>query len=185
MTAMAAAALASGAASAHGVHAEASGFVAGFTHPLLGLDHVLAMVAVGLWAGQLGGRARLEVPAGFLLTMIAGAGLALAGAALPAVELGIASSVVLLGLLVAARVRATTLAGACIVALFAVFHGYAHGIEIPAAGATLQHILGFAAATAALHAIGLGIAAALDMRGSAARIAGAATAAAGVALALI
>lgn len=179
-----AATLVSGTASAHGLHAETSSFAAGAIHPFLGLDHVLAMVAVGVWAGQLGGWSRTAIPAGFVLAMIGGAALAIAGAAIPVAETGILASVVLLGLLVAARVKASMFAGVAIVAAFALCHGYAHGIEMPGSGSLIAFGAGFVAATAVLHAIGVALSVALTSRGAATRIAGAATAAAGVLLAL-
>lgn len=179
-----AATLVSGTASTHGLHAETSSFAAGAMHPFLGLDHVLAMVAVGLWAGQLGGSSRLFVPVGFVVAMIGGAVLAIAGAAIPVAEMGILASVILLGLLVAARVKASVFAGVAIVAAFALCHGYAHGIEVPAGGTFLAYGAGFVAATAALHAIGVALSVVLTSRQGATRVAGAATAAAGVLLAL-
>lgn len=179
-----AATLVSGTASAHGLHAETSSFATGAMHPFLGLDHVLAMVAVGLWAGQLGGSSRLFVPVGFVVAMIGGAVLAIAGAAIPVAEMGILASVILLGLLVAARVKASVFAGVAIVAAFALCHGYAHGIEVPAGGSFLAYGAGFVAATAALHAIGVALSVVLTSRQAATRVAGAATAAAGVLLAL-
>ncbi|NBN64383.1 protein hupE [Microvirga tunisiensis] len=129
-------------------------FAAGFTHPVFGLDHVLVMVAVGLWAFTLGGRALLLVPAAFVATMVLGFGLAVAGLPLPFVEPVIAASVVGLGLLVAMAVRLPVGPGAALVAVFALFHGHAHGGEIGSAG-ELGYAAGFVLATALLHAGGL------------------------------
>lgn len=157
--------------------------MAGLTHPLGGLDHVLAMVAVGLWASLRGGKAVLAWPAAFLLMMAGGAGLALAGVALPLIEPGILASVVVLGLLAATAVRLPVTAGAGIVGLFALFHGQAHGLEA-AGGSALAYGSGFVLATAAL--IGAGVLAARaarhTIRPAAIRWLGAAIASAGVAL---
>ena len=131
------------------------GIAHGFAHPLGGLDHLLAMVAVGAWAAQLGGRARWLVPAGFVGAMTLGAVAAFAGIALPLVEAGIAASVLLLGLMVALVVRMPAWVGAALVATFAIFHGHAHGSELPAGESALAYALGFVAATASLHGAGL------------------------------
>jgi urease accessory protein len=165
---------------AHAPGTGEAGLGAGFAHPILGLDHVLAMVAVGLWASQLGGRALWLVPASFVALMAAGVGLAMV-AALPAVELGIMGSLVVLGALVAFAARLPVAVGALIVGVFAVFHGHAHGAEMPLA--SLPYGVGFIAATAMLH--GIGIAAGLYSRGTAGwlvRAGGAAVAATGLLL---
>lgn len=139
---------------AHPGHELGAGSVAvGFFHPLLGVDHILAMGAVGLWAALLGGRAVWTVPTTFTLCMLAGFGIALTGISLPGVEPGIAASVVILGLLVAATVRLPLAPSVGLVGLFAVFHGHAHGAELT--GATSAFALGFVAATALLHGAGL------------------------------
>lgn len=130
-------------------------FMAGVTHPLFGLDHILAMVAVGLWAATIGGRALWLVPASFVGTMAIGFLLALWGVGLPFVEPAILASVIALGLLVAAAVRMPLGAGMGVVAVFALFHGYAHGGEIGAA-TQFDFGLGFAAATVLLHLVGVG-----------------------------
>lgn len=149
--------LAAGApAFAHLNPAEHGSFPAGFSHPLFGVDHVLAMIAVGLWARMIGGRAIWIVPAAFVGTMLFGFVLALAGVALPFVEPAILASVVALGLLVAMAARLAVLPAAVIVGAFALFHGHAHGGEIGAAG-ELSYAAGFALATAILHAAGLGL----------------------------
>lgn len=175
-------ALASGPAASHTFGAEGAGFTAGLGHPLFGPDHLLAMVAVGLWAAQLGGRAIWQVPAAFVVALSLGAGLALAGVALPAVEPGIMASVLVLGLLVAGAVRLPAAAGMAVVGLFALCHGHAHGAEMPAAAHPLLYGLGFVLATIALHAVGvaLGLAAARLAAPAASRYAGAAVAAAGL-----
>lgn len=130
--------------------------VAGFTHPLSGVDHILVMIAVGLWAAQTGGRALWAVPAAFVGTMVFGFVLAMAGVHLPFVEPAILASVVALGLLVAMSVRLETAACAAVVGVFALFHGYAHGGELGAASA-LPFSTGFVVATALLHAAGIGL----------------------------
>ena len=169
---------------AHLAPEEHGSFLAGVSHPLFGADHILAMVAVGLWAGTLGGRALVAVPTAFVATMLLGFALALGGVSLPFVEPAILASVVALGLLVALAVRPPVAASAALVAVFALFHGYAHGGELGGAGAA-NFALGFALSTALLHAAGLGAGLLLGGRGGTplpARLAGAATAAAGLAL---
>jgi urease accessory protein len=135
---------------------EHGSFAAGFTHPIFGLDHVLAMVAVGLWAATVGGRAMIGVPAAFVASMVLGFVLALNGAELPFVEPAILASVVALGFLVALAVRLPLPAGMAIVAAFGLFHGYAHGGEMGAATA-FEYGAGFAVATALLHVAGIGL----------------------------
>lgn len=156
--AVAALAMLPGAALAHTSGAHDAGFVHGFLHPVGGWDHLLAMVAVGLWAAQRGGSALWALPAAFVTAMIGGGLLGMAGAGLPQVELGIVLSVVVLGGLVALQSRLPVLASAGAVALFAVFHGYAHGAEMPEAADALMYGLGFALSTALLHGAGIGAA---------------------------
>ena len=141
---------------AHLNPAEHGSFAAGFTHPLSGADHILAMVAVGLWASMLGGRALVVVPLSFVGVMLLGFVAALGGVSLPYVEPVILASVIVLGLLVAMAFRASTLTAALIVGFFAFFHGYAHAGEIGSA-AFLSYGAGFALATALLHAAGIGV----------------------------
>jgi urease accessory protein len=148
--------LASGPALAHSFGAPGAGFAAGFGHPLLGLDHLLAMIAVGLWASQLGGRAVWRVPATFVVALALGALLAVTGLSLPAVEPGIMASMLVVGLLTALAVRLPTTAGMTIVALFALCHGHAHGAEMPEAAQPLLYGLGFVLASALLHGAGVG-----------------------------
>ncbi|GAA5662748.1 hypothetical protein Brsp07_01221 [Brucella sp. NBRC 14130] len=152
---------------AHLNPAEHGSFAAGFTHPLSGADHILAMVAVGLWASMLGGRALIAVPLSFVGVMLLGFVAALGGVPIPYVEPVILASVIVLGLLVAVAFRASTPAAALIVGFFAFFHGYAHGGEIGGA-AFLSYGAGFALATALLHAagIGVGLAAGRALQGS-------------------
>lgn len=169
------------------VHGLASGgFAAGFAHPLGGLDHLLAMVAVGLWAVQLGGRAKWLVPAAFVSVMSLGGALGVAGAPAPFVEQGISLSVFALGVLIAAAVRLPLAASMAAAALFALCHGYAHGAEMPGSAAGLAYGAGFVLATALLHASGICAAftAQRFARGGAewVRVAGAAICLTGVAL---
>jgi urease accessory protein len=168
-----------GPAAAHTGSHGVTGFVSGLTHPLSGLDHLLAMIAIGLWAAQQGGRALWAVPAAFLGAMLAGGGLALAGLSLPHVETGIAVSVLVLGLLVATRRQWAVVAGIVVAAGFAVFHGHAHGLEMPQAASPALYALGFVLATAVLH--GAGIAGSLCGR-RAVQCAGAGIATAGAAM---
>jgi urease accessory protein len=153
--ALAATAFAAGPAEAHVVNAGPGGFAQGLVHPFLGIDHVLAMIAVGLWAAHLGGRARWLVPASFVSVMALAGGLGIAGLALPYVETGIALSVVALGGLIFARARLPLALGMALVGGFALFHGLAHGLEAPVA-AGFGYGVGFVAATAVLHALGVG-----------------------------
>jgi urease accessory protein len=171
-------------AAAHTGHDHASGLVYGFLHPVGGLDHVLAMVAVGLLAWHLGGRARWMVPAAFVVTMAAGGAIGMAGVALPFVEAGIAVSIVVVGGLIALGRPLSTAVASSLVAVFAVFHGFAHGAEMAAGVSGLAYGLGFVVATALLHGLGLGIGAVLaSARGLiVARMAGAAVALAGIAI---
>jgi urease accessory protein len=141
---------------AHTFGAVGTGFVAGFGHPFLGLDHLAAMIAVGAWAAQAGWRPVWSVPLVFMAVLVFGAVLAFAGIALPAVESGIAASLVVLGLLIASATRLPVTVGAAIAAVFAVFHGYAHGSEIPQALAPWLYAAGFVLATGVLHAAGIG-----------------------------
>ncbi|WP_341897879.1 HupE/UreJ family protein [Ferrovibrio terrae] len=136
----------------------AAGFAAGFTHPFGGFDHLMAMLAVGLWAIQQSGktpRALWLLPAAFVLPMGAGFALGLAGIALPGVEAGIALSVLILGLLVAFAVRPPLVAGMAVTALFALLHGHAHATEIGDASQALTYAGGMLLATAGLHGLGI------------------------------
>ncbi|WP_193171056.1 HupE/UreJ family protein [Nisaea nitritireducens] len=140
---------------AHLNPAEHGSFAAGLSHPMLGADHVLAMLVVGIWAFQMGGRALVGVPLAFVGCMVLGFGFALSGVALPFVEPAILASVVALGLLVACAVKLPATVGAVVVGAFSLFHGHAHGGEIGGATA-LAYGAGFVAATALLHVAGLG-----------------------------
>lgn len=132
-----------------------SGFLSGLLHPMLGWDHLLTMLMVGVWAAQLGGRARLWVPVSFLVLMAVGAGLAGMGWVPPHLESGIAVSLVVGGLLVATALRVSMLPAAALVGVFAVFHGAAHGAELPATASPLLYGAGFLLATGALHLAGV------------------------------
>lgn len=149
--------LAPGAAFAHVGAGDTSGFAHGFMHPVTGIDHVLAMVAVGVFAYQLGGRALWLVPGTFVLVMAAGGALGMAGIALPHVETGIALSVVVLGAIIALGVKAPVAIAMGIAGLFAIFHGHAHGAEMPSDVAGAEYAAGFMLGTALLHAAGIAL----------------------------
>ena len=172
------------AAFAHvGDHSHMS-FAEGALHPFTGLDHVLAMVAVGLWASQLGGRALWLLPLTFPAVMAVGAALGISGVALPWVEIGIAGSVMVLGAVVALALRPSLAISVPLIGAFALLHGYSHGVELPPSASALSYGAGFIVATLALHAVGIAtglIAGRLPVR-SAARTAGGAIAALGVVL---
>ncbi|MEE4189830.1 MAG: HupE/UreJ family protein [Roseobacter sp.] len=152
-----AALLAAGAAQAHTGEGVGGGLVSGFLHPLLGWDHVVAMVAVGLWGAVLGAPALWLLPVVFPVVMALGGALGVAGVPLVAVETGIALSGVVLGLLVAFAVRAPLWVAAMIVGAFAVFHGHAHGTELPTAANPIAYAVGFVVATGLLHLAGIAI----------------------------
>ena len=156
-TLAAAALLAAGPALAHAGAGASHGFAAGFAHPMLGFDHLLAMVSVGLWAALAGGRAVWAWPLAFMGVMVLGAGLGFAPVGLPHVELSIGVTVVLLGLAAAFQLSLPVLLGAALCGIFALSHGYAHGAEIPAEASALAYGAGFTLATALLHAAGLAL----------------------------
>ena len=142
---------------AHVQMGEAAGFLIGLLHPISGLDHVLAMVAVGLWGAQLGAPAIWVLPVAFPLVMALGGMLGLMGVPLPGIEYGIAASALLLGAAVALEVRASLVVTAVLVGVFAIFHGHAHGTELPPGQSALLYSMGFVIATGCLHAVGIGI----------------------------
>jgi urease accessory protein len=144
-------------AMAHEQQGQAAGFLKGFQHPISGLDHVLAMVAVGLWGAQLGPPAIWLLPVTFPVVMALGGFLGLVGVPLPGVELAIALSAVMLGLLVAREARPPLWLAALLVGFFAVFHGHAHGTELPTGESALLYSIGFVLATGSLHAAGIGV----------------------------
>jgi urease accessory protein len=131
------------------------GFVSGLVHPVSGLDHVVAMVAVGLWGAQLGAPALWLLPVAFPLVMAVGGVLGVMGIALPQVEVGIALSGLLLGLMIAFKLRPPLWAALLLVAVFAVFHGHAHGTALPDFGVPILYASGFVAATGLLHLCGI------------------------------
>jgi urease accessory protein len=176
--------LSAGSAFAHTGHDTTMGFMSGVSHPLLGADHFLAMLTVGLWAGAIGGRATWMVPLSFVAMMIVGGALGAQGVALPGVEIGIAVSVIALGALLAFNPSLPLAAAMAVAAVFAVFHGHAHGAEMPADASGLAYGAGFILATLALHATGLVAMIALKARlnATALRLAGAAVGVAGVSM---
>ncbi|MEX2452044.1 MAG: HupE/UreJ family protein [Rhodospirillales bacterium] len=165
------------------LHTPAGGFLSGFTHPLFGWDHVAAMVAVGLWGAFLGTPALWILPVVFPLIMAVGGALGVLGVPLPAVETGIAVSAVVLGALIAFAVRAPLWIAALIVGTFAVFHGHAHGTELPRAVNPAVYAAGFVVATGLLHLLGLGVGLAANRPAGAiaVRVGGALIAGAGIA----
>jgi urease accessory protein len=145
------------AALAHAEHGQAAGLLSGLLHPVSGLDHVLAMVAVGLWGAQLGLPAIWVLPLAFPLVMALGGLLGFLGLPLPGVEVGIAASALVLGTAVAFELRPKLVVAALAVGCFAIFHGHAHGTELPPGQSALLYSLGFVIATGCLHALGIGI----------------------------
>lgn len=144
-----------GAASAHEGAGVTGGFMSGFMHPILGWDHVVAMVAVGLWGAFLGRPAIGILPVVFPLVMALGGALGVMGVPLPAVETGIAASALVLGALVAFAARPPIWIAAVFVGAFAIFHGHAHGTELPDAAHPLAFSIGFVIATGMLHLLGI------------------------------
>jgi urease accessory protein len=142
---------------AHIQSGEAGGFVSGLSHPVSGLDHVLAMVAVGLWGAQLGAPAIWMLPVAFPMMMAFGGMLGLIGLPLPGVEAGIAISAIVLGAMVMGEVRPALPVSVAIVAFFAVFHGHAHGTELQPGQNAMLYSIGFVVATGLLHAAGIAI----------------------------
>ncbi|WP_246673134.1 HupE/UreJ family protein [Mesorhizobium sp. B2-4-14] len=179
------------AASAHpGVVGLTHGFASGWTHPFSGMDHILAMIAVGLFAAHMGGRARWLVPLTFVFVMTLAGIVGMAGVKLPFAEIGIAMSVIVLGLAVAFQLSVPTLVATFLVGFFAIFHGHAHGTEMPESMSGLTYGLGFICATALLHATGVGLGIAIGRTGPAtgrqlAQVAGAAISFAGIALLIL
>jgi urease accessory protein len=146
-----------GPALAHVGRGQAIGFVTGLQHPWSGLDHVLAMIAVGLWGAQLGNPALWVLPVTFPLVMSLGALMGLLGIPLPGIEGGIAVSAILLGAMVAREARPPVAVAATLVGFFAVFHGHAHGTELPPGQSGMLYSMGFVIATGCLHAIGIAL----------------------------
>ncbi|MGA9046387.1 HupE/UreJ family protein [Sulfuricurvum sp.] len=175
--------LAEAAILAHTGTGSVSGFGAGFSHPVGGADHILAMIAVGLWAAQMGGRALWAVPLSFVLMMVAGAAM---GIQVPFIEEGILASVLVLGGLIGFGVKMPVMFSSAIVGLFAIFHGTAHGAEMPLNAGGVEYAAGFVLATALLHIGGIAIGLAMHKlsESKASRAAGGAIAASGLALVL-
>ncbi|MFZ0100630.1 MAG: HupE/UreJ family protein [Gemmobacter sp.] len=171
-----------GTAFAHTGHAGDHPFLSGLTHPALGADHLLAMVAVGLWAAVIGGRAMWALPSAFVSAMLLGGMLGSAGAPLPGVEPMILASVVALGALTALALQPGLAAAVAFVALFGLFHGHAHGAEGPVTGLD-GYAAGFVLTTMALHLVGVMLG--RLAQGALPRVIGALTAVAGVALAMM
>jgi urease accessory protein len=144
-------------ASAHTGGGGLGGFASGFEHPLFGFDHLLAMLAVGIWGAQMGGRTVWTLPVTFPLVMAAGGILGMAGVPLPNVELGVALSVLVLGLAIAFAWRPFEPVALGIIAVFAIFHGYAHGVELPFAADPAAYSVGFVMATGAIHVAGIAV----------------------------
>ena len=167
---------------AHEEQGQTQGFLTGVWHPISGLDHVLAMIAVGLWGAQLGMPAIWILPVTFPMVMAFGGFLGLAGIALPGVEIGIALSTLVLGVMVAFERKPPLWVAAAIVGAFAIFHGHAHGTELPPGQSGLAYSIGFVAATGSLHGVGIliGLVHGWPMGKMALRCAGGAIALAGV-----
>jgi len=144
-------------AMAHVESGEAGGFLSGVSHPISGLDHVLAMVAVGLWGAQLGIPAVWLLPIAFPMMMAFGGMLGLIGVPVPGVEIGIAVSGIVLGAMVLGEVKTPLVVSIILVAFFAVFHGHAHGTELSEGQNAMLYSLGFVISTGTLHATGIGI----------------------------
>jgi urease accessory protein len=142
---------------AHEQTGQAAGFLTGLQHPVSGLDHVLAMISVGLWGAQLGSPAVWLLPVVFPMVMAFGGFLGLMGVPLPGTEVGIALSAILLGIMVAMEAKPPLWVAASLVGFFGIFHGYAHGTELPAGENALLYSVGFVIATGCLHGVGIGI----------------------------
>lgn len=140
---------------AHTGAGQSAGFSAGFIHPAGGTDHLLAMLAVGLWAAQMGGRAAWAVPGAFVGMMLAGGVLGMSGVHVPYLEAGIMVSVLVLGVLIAGAFKLPLAISGMLAGIFAVFHGHAHGAEMPIAVGAVAYGAGFALTTALLHAAGI------------------------------
>jgi len=142
---------------AHVESGQAAGFLTGLSHPWSGLDHVLAMIAVGIWGAQLGNPALWLLPVTFPMVMALGALMGLIGTPIPGVEVGIALSALLLGTMVLGEVRPKMVFAALLVGFFAIFHGHAHGTELPPGQSGLLYSMGFVIATGCLHGLGITI----------------------------
>ncbi|HTL65413.1 MAG TPA: HupE/UreJ family protein [Pseudolabrys sp.] len=162
--------LAPAAALAHPGHDGAGGLMYGFVHPVTGIDHVLAMIAVGVLAALYGGRALWLVPLSFVAAMAMAGVIGMAGIVIPVAEVGIGLSVVVLGLAIAFQLRPPTFVAMAVVGFFALFHGYAHGAELPDGITGLSFALGFLLATALLHGTGVGLGLLMQRQASSRRL---------------
>jgi len=142
---------------AHVEGGQAAGFITGLQHPWSGLDHVLAMIAVGLWGAQLGSPAIWLLPIAFPMMMAMGAMMGLLGIPVPGIEIGIAFSAIVLGAMILGEVRPKLSVAIAMVGIFAIFHGHAHGTELPAEQSGLLYSMGFVIATGCLHAVGIAL----------------------------
>ena len=154
---------------AHPGHVAESSLLAGFIHPFGGIDHLLAMIAVGLFAAHLGGRVLWAVPASFVAVMALGGIFGAAGVSLPLAETAIALSVLVFGLVIFLRLAPPVLAAMALVGLFAIFHGYAHGSEMPVNASAIDFGIGFMAATTLLHGCGIALGLAIGQAAEAPR----------------
>lgn len=172
----------SASALAHIIQGEAGGFGQGFEHPLTGADHFLAMFAVGIWGAQMGGRAVWALPVTFPLIMTVGGIAGMLGLPLPHVELGIALSILALGSAIAFGWRPIEAVALIVIGVFAICHGYAHGVELPGAADPADYAVGFVLATGMIHVLGVGAGLALNkpMEGRLSRALGAAIAVGGI-----
>jgi urease accessory protein len=142
---------------AHVESGQAAGFITGLQHPWSGLDHVLAMIAVGIWGAQLGSPAMWLLPIAFPMMMAVGAMMGLIGIPVPGVEIGIALSAIVLGAMILFEVRPKLVVAMVMVGVFAIFHGHAHGTELPAGQSGLLYSMGFVIATGCLHGVGVAL----------------------------
>jgi urease accessory protein len=166
---------ASGVADAHVIQGGAGGFQSGFAHPLTGPDHFLAMFAVGLWGAQMGGRSIWTLPVTFPLIMVVGGIMGILGVPMFGIELGIALSIIALGLAIACAWKPPEWVALLLISVFAICHGYAHGSELPRAADPADFAIGFVIATGLIHLCGIGVGLALHRpyQGRIARILGA------------
>ncbi|MBS0251462.1 MAG: HupE/UreJ family protein [Proteobacteria bacterium] len=171
-----------GTADAHIIRGGAVGFQSGFTHPLTGADHFLAMFAVGLWGAQMGGRSVWTLPVTFPLIMVLGGIMGILGVPLFGIETGIALSILALGIAIALAWKPPEWVALLLIAVFAICHGYAHGSELPKAADPADFAIGFVIATGLIHLFGIGVGLALHKpyRGLVARALGALIAVGGV-----
>lgn len=149
-------------AAAHIIRGQQGGFGSGFAHPLTGPDHFLAMFAVGLWGAQMGGRSVWTLPVTFPMIMVVGGVIGMLGLPLPGIEIGIALSILALGLAISLAWRPAEWIALVLIAYFALCHGYAHGAELPLAADPADYAIGFVLATGMIHLFGIGVGLALN-----------------------